>query len=92
MALDGSREDKIAGVISEDKYLARLAQAQDDITIIEYRLKKIEAVEPKTSDSLEPPKSISELYERESKTGKRMIIAEVLTISFQAGIAHAYPR
>lgn len=90
--IDNLYEDKIAGVMDEQKYTTRATQLQDDITIIEYRLKKIEAVEPKTSNIIEPPKSICELYERESKVGKRMIIAEVLTINFQAGAAQVYPR
>ena len=81
---DNLYEDKLAGVIDNQKYTQKLKELQDELTVLRSRLENLESLETK-QPNIEKPDSIRELYLRESKTGKRIIIHELFTISMLGG-------
>lgn len=81
---DNLYEDKLAGVIDEQKYIQKLDALQSELATLQSRLANLEATELRQSDIIEP-KSIRELYLQESKTGKRVIINELFTPHIQNG-------
>lgn len=81
---DNLYEDKLAGVIDNQKYTQKINELQDELVVLRSRLENLESFEEK-QPNIEKPDSIRELYLRESKTGKRIIIHELFTISMQSG-------
>jgi site-specific DNA recombinase len=89
---DNLYEDKLSGIIGEQKYVQKIDQLHDEIAILQARLTIIDELERTASVSGARPSSIRELYLGESKTGKRSIIAELFKLNYQNGIVQFYPR
>lgn len=81
---DNLYEDKLAGVIDNQKYTQKLKELQNELVVLRSRLENLESFEAK-QPNIEKPDSIRELYLRESKTGKRIIIHELFVISMRGG-------
>lgn len=89
---DNLYEDKLSGIIGEQKYVQKINQLHDELSILQARLAIIGELERATSVSSERPSSIRELYLGETKTGKRSIIAELFKLNYENGIVQFYPR
>lgn len=81
---DNLYEDKLAGVIDNQKYAQKLNELQDELVVLRSRMENLESFEAR-QPNIEKPDSIRELYLRESKTSKRIIIHELFTISIRGG-------
>lgn len=82
---DNLYEDKISGLITEDLYQKKLEDAEIRLWQLRERLRKLELIEGKTKPREVAAQSVLELYESESKAGKRLILASLLKISLVDG-------
>lgn len=81
---DNLYDDKLAGTIDEQRYTQKISELHRELAALRSRLKILEASETKRPQ-VEKPGSIRELYLRESKTGKRVIIHELFSMRMQGG-------
>ncbi|MFZ2545071.1 MAG: recombinase family protein [Candidatus Saccharimonadales bacterium] len=82
---DNLYEDKLSGVIGEDKYQTKSREITANIDQLQDRLHRIEAIEGATKTDASTADTLVDLYESESKTGKRIILAKLITIYADKG-------
>lgn len=82
---DSLYDDKLAGLISEEKYKQKLERLHNEIDGLQIRLSRLEGVEEGTSVVTEKPTSLRGLYEGESKVGKRIIMRELFVMTVVDG-------
>jgi DNA invertase Pin-like site-specific DNA recombinase len=73
-------DDKLAGLISELKYSEKVEQLSDELSYLRLRFNNLEQIESQTQVVVNQPTTLCELYAGESKTGKRIILLELLTM------------
>ncbi len=81
---DNLYDDKLAGTVDEQRYAQKISELHRELAMLRSRLEILEASEAKRPQ-VEKPGSIRELYLRESKTGKRVIIHALFSMSMQGG-------
>ena len=81
---DNLYDDKLARIITEQKYTQKIDELHKELDTLRSRLENLEATQTKQPD-LERPSSIRELYLRQSKAGKRVIIHALFAMRLQGG-------
>ena len=81
---DNLYNDKLAGIITEQRYAQKMDELHKELGTLRSRLENLEATETKQPDP-EKPSSIRELYLRQSKVGKRVIIHALFAMRLQGG-------
>lgn len=80
-------DDKLAGLISEQKHKQKADKMHDELDHLRMRLDRLEKVESRVRVSVDKPKSLCELYAGESKVGKRIIMQKLFAITLCSGRA-----
>lgn len=78
-------DDKLAGLISEEKYKQKVEHLHTEIDGLQIRLSRLEGVAEGTSVVTEKPTSLRGLYEGEPKVGKRIIMRELFVMTVLDG-------
>jgi hypothetical protein len=74
-------DDKQMGLISEEKYKQKVEHLHNEIDGLQIRLSRLEEVEEGISIVTEKPTSLRELYDGESKVGRRIIMRELFVMT-----------
>jgi DNA invertase Pin-like site-specific DNA recombinase len=74
-------DDKLTGLISEEKYKQKVEHLHNEIDGLQIRLSRLEEVEEGISIVTEKPTSLRELYNGESKVGRRIIMRELFVMT-----------
>ena len=82
---DSLYDDKLAGLISEEKYKQKVEHAHTEIEGLQIRLSRLEGVAEGTSVVTKKPTSLRGLYEGEPKVGKRIIMRELFVMTVLDG-------
>lgn len=80
-------DDKLTGLISEQKYKQKVDKLHGELDHLRMRLDRLEQVESQAQVSVDKPTSLCELYASESKVGKRIIMQELFAITVRSGQA-----
>lgn len=78
-------EDKLSGVIGEEKYQAKLREITTNLDQLRDRLRRIEAIEGATKTDASTAETLVDLYDSEPKVGKRIILNRMFTICVSGG-------
>jgi len=82
---DNLYEDKIAGAISEHSYQEKREEIRARLAQLRIRLHRLNIIEGQVKPGVVTAASIKELYESESKQGRRLILANLFKFSLNAG-------
>ncbi len=82
---DNLYEDKLAGAIGEQIYLAKVSEIKERLEQLRGRLCRIEALEGEAKTNDISIDTLIDLYWSESKTGKRIIITDLFSICASKG-------
>lgn len=74
-------DDRLAGLVSDEKYKKKLEHLHNEIDYLRIRLSRLEEVEKGISIITERPTSLRKLYDGESKVGRRIIMRELFVIT-----------
>ncbi|OYW41912.1 hypothetical protein B7Z28_01975 [Candidatus Saccharibacteria bacterium 32-45-3] len=80
-------DDKLAGLISEQRYKQKADKMHDELDYLRMRLDRLEKVESRVQVSVDRPTSLCALYTSESKAGKRIIMQKLFVITLRSGQA-----
>lgn len=80
-------DDKLAGLISEERYKQKADKLHGELDHLRMRLDRLEQVESQVRVSVDKPTSLCELYASESKVGKRIIMQKLFAITLHNGQA-----
>lgn len=83
--IDNLYDDKLAGLITDQTYTHRLDELNDKLTILRSRIVRLETIEGKTKADIVQPSSLLDLYNAESKHGKRFILDHLFNMKFEEG-------
>jgi DNA invertase Pin-like site-specific DNA recombinase len=84
---DNLYDDKLSGLISEQAYGQKAERLRDELSYLQLRLDNLERIESQTQVAVDRPATLTELYESESKTGKRIILLELFVMTATEGRA-----
>ena len=82
---DNLSDDKLSGLISEQAYGQKAERLRDELSYLQLRLDHLERIESQTQVAVDRPATLAELYESESKTGKRIILLELFVMTATEG-------
>ncbi len=74
-------DDRLAGLVSDEKYKQKLEHLHNEINYLRIRLSRLEEVEKGISIITEKPTSLRKLYDGESKVGRRIIMRELFVMT-----------
>lgn len=74
-------DDRLAGLVSEEKYKQKFEHLYNEIDGLKRRLSRLEEVEEGISIITEKPTSLRKLYDGESKVGRRIIMRELFVMT-----------
>ncbi len=74
-------DDRLAGLVSNEKYKQKLEHLHNEINYLRIRLSRLEEVEKGISIITEKPTSLRKLYDGESKVGRRIIMRELFVMT-----------
>lgn len=78
-------EDKLSGVITEEKYATKFQEISATLNQLRDRLRKIEEIEGATKTDASTAEALVALYDSEPKTGKRIIVSKLFKLSIERG-------
>jgi hypothetical protein len=78
-------DDRLAGLVSEEKYEQKRERLHIEINYLRIRLSRLEEVEKGISIITEKPTSLRELYDGESRVGRRIIMRELFVMTVLDG-------
>jgi hypothetical protein len=78
-------DDRLAGLVSDEKYKQKLEHLHNEINYLRIRLSRLEEVEKGISILTEKPTSLRELYNGESRVGRRIIMRELFVMTVLDG-------
>ena len=74
-------DDKLMGLISEEKYKQKVEHLHNEIDGLQIRLSRLEELGTGARVVTEKPTSLRELYDGESKVGRRIIMRELFVMT-----------
>ena len=74
-------DDRLAGLVSDEKYKQKLEHLHNEINYLRIRLSRLEEAEKGISIITEKPTSLRKLYDGESKVGRRIIMRELFVMT-----------
>lgn len=78
-------DDRLAGLVSTEKYKRKVKRLHNETDYLRMRLSRLEEVEADALAILEKPTSLRDMYDSESKVGRRIIMRELFVMSVLEG-------